>query len=256
LIKCGATCARAGFRFGWLFGLRLVVSEIRFWCARRDCLVEFPAPKTDVRLLLRARTTDDEVFRQVFVDEQYSFNSGKPRFILDCGAYTGLSAVYFATRYAGVTVLAVEPEEQNFELLKVNTNRFANIRCVRAAVWDHECLVRIVDPNAGEWGYLVEELPSNEAGAVRARTIDGLLQDSSFEYIDVLKMDIEGAEKRVFGETCHSWLAKTQVLMVELHDHSVKGASQAFFKALVQYPFNSYQNFETTIIDKREGTTR
>ena len=56
--------------------------------------------------------------------------------------------------------------------------------------------------------------------------------------IDILKIDIEGSEKEVFQHGYADWLPKIKVLIIELHDRMVPGASAAVFSAINQYDFS------------------
>ena len=54
--------------------------------------------------------------------------------------------------------------------------------------------------------------------------------------IDILKIDIERSEKKIFADSnVHNWLNKVKVLIIELHDRYKKGGSYYFFKAISKY---------------------
>ena len=55
------------------------------------------------------------------------------------------------------------------------------------------------------------------------------------EFIDILKLDIEGAELEVF-ETSESWIGKVGMLAVETHDRFRPGCSKAFERVGVSFP--------------------
>lgn len=63
-------------------------------------------------------------------------------------------------------------------------------------------------------------------------TVDDILLTSGHERIDILKLDIEGAEREVFSAPCQSWLSLTDVLIIELHDHIKPGSSEALEHAI------------------------
>jgi methylase of polypeptide subunit release factors len=73
----------------------------------------------------RNGTKDLSVLKQVFVERQYDFPLPKaPISIADAGTNSGLLAVYFANRYPGASVIAIEPEDSNFKLLKRNASPY------------------------------------------------------------------------------------------------------------------------------------
>lgn len=49
--------------------------------------------------------------------------------------------------------------------------------------------------------------------------------DAGIDSINLLKMDIEGAEKEIFK--CCPWINKVNVLAIELHDRLYGGCTQA-----------------------------
>ena len=60
--------------------------------------------------------------------------------------------------------------------------------------------------------------------------------------IELLKIDIEGAEAVVFGCDCSSWLPRVQTIAIELHDHTPFGAATDVFMGAVpkdQYYFGT-----------------
>ena len=67
-------------------------------------------------------SSDMTVFDQVFVANEYAClrNISSPRLILDLGANVGYSSVYFLNCFPTATVMAVEPDPDNFELCRKN----------------------------------------------------------------------------------------------------------------------------------------
>ena len=70
-------------------------------------------------------------------------------------------------------------------------------------------------------------------------------------YIDILKMDIEGAEKEIFEFGYANWIPKVKVMIVELHDRYKEGCSKAFFKTMGEYEFSSRIRGENIICDMK-----
>jgi len=68
--------------------------------------------------------------------------STEPDVIVDAGANIGLASICFANKYANATIIAVEPEQSNFELLEENVAPYPNIVPVQAALWYEDSEVR------------------------------------------------------------------------------------------------------------------
>jgi FkbM family methyltransferase len=171
----------------------------------------------------------------VFELGEYEFElSREPKTIIDAGANIGMTSIFFALKYPSAQIVAIEPEKRNFELLCENLRPYERVSPMRAAIWSESEDVNIVDPGLGDWGF--QTRPGNNDRAtqstekVRGLTIDAVMDEFGFERVDILKMDIEGAEKEVF-ENAGAWLDKVGVLIVELHDGEKVGCSRSFYNA-------------------------
>jgi hypothetical protein len=57
------------------------------------------------------------------------------------------------------------------------------------------------------------------------------------EHIDILKLDIEGAERELFNLGAEAWLGAVGQIIIELHDRFVPGCAFAFYAKIANYPF-------------------
>ena len=55
-------------------------------------------------------------------------------------------------------------------------------------------------------------------------SVADLIATYNLEWIDILKMDIEGAEKHVILENSESWLPKVGLIILEFHDDEIKSS--------------------------------
>lgn len=62
---------------------------------------------------------------------------------------------------------------------------------------------------------------SSEVG-VLAFSIPTLMSRYSLDEIDLLKMDIEGAEVEVLDASCEAWISKVKVLLLETHGEQIE----------------------------------
>jgi len=143
-------------------------SVIAFWRVRcaapskeKGSIVEVPFCR-DRRyvIALRAQTTDLAIFEQIFVlrDCDVSLRAA-PHLIVDCGAHVGCSARYFASRFPDATIVAVEAERSNFDMLVRNVRDGSGIVPIHAAVWgDKEARLAIMNPDESSWGFRVGEV--------------------------------------------------------------------------------------------------
>lgn len=171
---------------------------------------------------LRPRAGDLYILGRTFVQRYHDLpgtllEPDEVRTVLDLGANIGMASLAFHARFPRARILAVEPLAANFELLRRNTAAIPAITPVRAAVvGEPRGRVRMTTA-ARAWGNRLAgcEGRAEEAEEVPARTIVELLDEHGIEQVDLLKIDIEGAEAEVFAEP--SFLSRVGIVLVELH---------------------------------------
>lgn len=203
-------------------------------------------------LIIRKGTTDRDVFKAIFVRGEFHLPvSITPRLIIDAGAYTGLSTLYYAQTYPSAKIIAIEPESSNFSVLEKHTKHFANIVRLHAGLWDKHAHLKIVDRGSGNWGFGITEVPQDEPFDIQAVTIESVLALSGCEKIDILKLDIEGSEKQLFSQNYESWLSKVNIIVVELHDYIVSGCASSLYSAINMDEWKEYKSGEKVVLIRK-----
>jgi FkbM family methyltransferase len=207
---------------------------------------------------VRPNTTDEPTFVHVFLNREYDIELPlAPRLIVDAGANVGYASVWFANRYPQAKIVAIEPSPENLRLLRENAATYSNVSVLQAGVWPRACHLRIVTHDAdgkflGEWGFQVEETDEPGAQTLPAVTLGQVLRDSGQPAIDLLKIDVEGAEKEIFSASCDDWLPRTNAILIELHDRFRPGCSDAFFSAVSTRDFHQAQRGQTLIFIRKK----
>ena len=188
---------------------------------------------------MRPSSSDYATFGEVILDKSYDLNLRfTPEVIIDCGANIGLTSIFFKNKYPNATIIAIEPEKNNFAILNKNLAGYEKIILYNNGIWDKKTNLKIEDAGYGNWGFIVHETSEESDSTIKAISLNDIVKDNNLGSIDILKIDIEGSEKEVFEADYDYWLSKTKVLIIELHDRLRKGASKAFFKALSNYDFD------------------
>ncbi|GLC27158.1 FkbM family methyltransferase [Roseisolibacter agri] len=208
-------------------------------------------------LLLRPGTSDVAVFEQVFLHGALDFPlSPAPTYIVDAGANIGLASIYLLAKYPTAQIVALEIEESNFELLRRNTRHYPNVTPIQAALWSHRTELELVDSDADKWAFQVRapedatpSLPTTRTTRVPALGVTDVLARTQWPRIDLLKVDIEGAECEVFTPAASDWLGHVRVIAVELHDRLRPGCEAAVLDALGTRPFRRSQADDYTVLD-------
>jgi FkbM family methyltransferase len=205
---------------------------------KRNAVIDVRIKGYAAPIFLRNDTTDVPMFDYIFQRKEYDIALDyEPEIIIDCGAHIGLSAVFFAHKYPGAVIYALEPEQSNFELLLKNTQHYSNIHCLNYGIWNRSTHLRIIDVGLGNWGFMTEEVDHKGADTVEAISIPDLMSRYGLDRIDLCKINIEGTERELFQKNYENWVSKTRAIVIELHDRMREGCSNAFFEAMTHYHF-------------------
>ena len=153
-------------------------------------------------------------FLEIFIQRSYDFDTERPDpLIFDCGANIGLSVIWFKLRYPQSRIVAFEADPVIAEVLEDNLNRLGfkeDVKAVRVAVWTKTGKIRFLS-NKADSGRVDERKGDKLVDAVR-------LTDWITEPVDLLKLDIEGAEYEVIHDLCETGKIKLIHRMVcEIH---------------------------------------
>jgi FkbM family methyltransferase len=186
-------------------------------------------------LHLRPGTADVAVVRNLAVTEPHlppdDFVPADVALVWDLGAHIGVAAVDYAVRWPRARVVAVELEPANAALLRRNLSAFGD-RCdvVEGAVWPEDGTVTIpgessIDTNA----FAVSENGGREARAISLASLLGRAGDGAS--VDLVKLDVEGAERRILRENT-GWAERVRTMLVEVHDDYTPEDCESDLRAL------------------------
>jgi FkbM family methyltransferase len=157
-------------------------------------------------------------WQDIFVKRCLDFQvaTDAPR-ILDCGANVGLASLYFKQRYSRARITAYEADPGLAAMVDANlkTNGAGDVEVVHAALWvsNGQLTFRCEGSDSG----MIAALPGavdGRAAVVRSQRLRDLLDA---EPIDLLKLDIEGAEDQVLAD-CEPVLHRVRAMIMDLHE--------------------------------------
>lgn len=194
----------------------------------------------------RGIVSDVFMFEQIFVDNQYNIEiKFEPKTIIDLGANVGFASVYFANKFPDAKILAIEPDESNYQAAIKNLNAYKNVSLIKGAIWNKSENINLIDSGHGEAAYMVK--PGEGENMIRAYTIPEIFKILNVEEVDILKIDIEGSEKEIF-EDGDAWINKAKIIIVETHDRYKPGTSKAVFNAIGKYDFSLELSGENLVL--------
>jgi FkbM family methyltransferase len=209
-----------------------------------------------IKIKLRKTPSSDlKVFNQVFRNSGYKpviaiykkyFNSTSPK-VIDAGANIGLTSLYINLQFDVPDFILLEPDSNNFKILSFNLkSNSINARVENAGLWSNKANLKIVKDfrDKSDWATRVEE--TTEKG-INAMTVNHLLVKYNWDYIDILKIDIEGSEKEVFTSINAdlSFLSKTKCIAIEIHDEF--NCREDIYKVFKKYNFICFNYGELTV---------
>ena len=210
--------------------------------------ISFQLPEFKEPIYLRHNTSDVKTFDKIFLEDEYDFDPElSPELIIDAGANIGAASIYFALKYPDATIISLEPEKTNFNILKKNSKKYKNICCLNKALWYTKESLYIKNLEANKESFEVQSKGlSNETGFVEGISINELMVDFKINQIDILKIDIEGSEKEVFSHNTE-WLKRVGLIFIEFHDRKKPGCRESFSSAIKNYVVQIDSKGETTI---------
>lgn len=174
------------------------------------------------RLRLRS---DDLVLMEVYGGRPYELDYGpigEVHTILDLGANVGLASAFLSARFPGARLVAVEPNPATFELLEENLRRLgAQAVAVRAAVVDKPGRYRL-EPGRAPSGDQIVRASDGVEPYMEAMTLNQLLDRHAPEGVDLIKMDVEGAEAALFAQA-PEWAERVGAVVAEVHPPLERG---------------------------------
>jgi len=147
---------------------------------------------------------------EIFIGDIYKQQLPENAYILDCGAHIGLSVIYLKNICPTANIVAFEPDEQNYLLLKKNiASHHLNISARQQAVWIEDTDLQFLQE-----GNMSSKITSN---SINTKIVEAIrLKNLISQKVDFLKLDIEGAEYEVIKDIAEN-LYQVSKMFVEYH---------------------------------------
>jgi len=174
------------------------------------------------RMRFFARYVDSCPIEEIIIGREYDFisswfESRHAPVVLDLGANIGLFSLFVFNVCPAAEVYSIEPAESTYRILARNrrTNPDLNWHVLNYAIWSEDGRIGFVYcPDASSSSYANDDSDENSVPAISLRS----LLERIGKPVDLLKMDIEGAEERVL-EANQDILGKIDAMIVEIHPH-------------------------------------
>ncbi|MDX2189427.1 MAG: FkbM family methyltransferase [Bacteroidota bacterium] len=189
--------------------------------------------------IIRPYNSDIKVFEQILILKEYQYiiellstriQNKTQLQIIDCGSNIGLFTYWLMSKSNNINAVCIEANRSNFEFQKKHLNRFLNQNCeiklLQKAIWNEDDITLTVSDkfrDGDSWSQSVSSNTNSELSNEIVKSIQlNTLYQQYFQdkIIDVLKIDIEGAEIPVFSniKSLDKVLRNTRVIAIEIHE--------------------------------------
>lgn len=197
--------------------------------------------------------TIEFLFNEIFISNEYYFQpTSETPFIIDCGANIGMSVLYFSKLFPNSKIVAFEANPHAFRLLEKNVrdNRLDKVELHNRALYHKETEISFyIGDNVGT---LIGSINQNRGGSTEMKIQTKVLSDylKNFETVDLVKMDVEGAELNIISDLFETGsINKVKEYIIEYH-HNINQDKSVLSSFLNKFETNGFNycikaNFST-----------
>jgi FkbM family methyltransferase len=156
------------------------------------------------------------MYNEIIYNEHYRFiPKNEYPLIIDCGSNIGISVLYFYETIRNVYIVAIEADPEISSILKENLiSNNCKAEIIQKVIWttnDEELSFGSIGADAGSLFSL------DNTKKIKSIRLKDLLE--KYDAIELLKIDIEGAEIKVIKD-CENNLSHVNKVFVEYHSFS------------------------------------
>ncbi len=201
-------------------------------------------------IFFRKDTKDHETFEEIFISKIYNLElTFKPINIIDAGANTGFASLFFKFKYPQSEIVALEIDKGNIKMINKNLKNHKRLEIINKGLYNKSSFFKVENPYNATNSFIIKEVSKNEDFDIESITIDKILEYKKWNTIDILKIDIEGAEKELFEKNYENWLPKVKVIFIETHDRMKRNCAYTVFSTIYKYQqFILYTTTEGTLV--------
>ena len=172
----------------------------------------------------------------------------KNMIIVDIGANIGYYTLMAAEAASEVNIYAFEPSSKTFDLLVRNLsfNQLTNAVAIRMAISDETGTKNLYvskDENIGLTGLMKTDKYDDSIEEVTSTTLDDWYEKEGLKKIDLIKMDIEGADFLALKGMAKIIQTCKPILFVEISKpllHRYKNTTEEVYEYLLHFGYKAY----------------
>lgn len=196
-------------------------------------------PKSSI--WFRPFTSDSLVIRQHYFSHELQpvvnyFRQIKkePKLMIDAGGNIGVATRYMQEYFPGLKALVLEAAGSNCAIAKLNLDPVRSTLWEKALWWRSEELN--FNTNDSAWAIKVSDNSGKGRGKVKGISLSQILSLDDYSNVDFVKIDIEGAEEKVFSldDGLSKLISGIDCITVEPHSES---GSKILSEKLVEWGY-------------------
>ena len=171
------------------------------------------------QVFLRTYAGDISIFYELFLYKAYKLPGtihATATHIVDAGAHVGLASLFFLSLSPGAKLFSIEPDAENFSILQKNLKNvieLGKVIPVHAAIDNKDGFLGVT---RSQFGYNTKMNDSQEGEKIVAISLNSLVTLHEINIIDIIKIDVEGYERKIFSENVE-WLDLVKNIILETH---------------------------------------
>jgi FkbM family methyltransferase len=178
---------------------------------------------TDQPIWLRRTTSDFQVFTELFERREYDIvgqlSMPSSPMIFDLGGNIGLGTRRMSMLLPKARFLSVEPDPENRRLFQKNNQPLLDagrVMLIDGFVSAADGVATIDRSSGNPSGFQMRQAGEQDKEIIQCYTIETLMNKAQAQVVDLLKVDIEGAEAGVFAD-CARWVGRARHIIIECH---------------------------------------
>ena len=179
--------------------------------------------RNGLQYILRGGSGDRGIFTEIWLRQLYNpkgFEIHPNDTVIDIGAHIGVFSVYAASKADQGRVIALEPFQDNFQLLQKNRelNHLDNLTIIAKAVGAQSGQRELFMADDSSGGHSLYFGKNRKTISVTTISFQELITEQNIQKIDFLKMDCEGSEYEIFYPLPDTIWSIIQKISMEFHE--------------------------------------
>lgn len=187
---------------------------------------------------------DIAALKEIFIDGEYSWDAiSNPKIILDLGAHTGNTALYFHHKFPDAIIYAVEASPRTYGRLIENVKNIPNIRPIFGAISDVDGTVAFYESQSSLGSSLYIREGAVSKVEVPSFTLETFFKNNGLGKVDFIKIDIEGSEEKIFTQKLPEAFSYSYI--IEVHND--------LMIEKIDFTKKYFDNFQTNTFPLKDG---